>query len=68
MTIDTIFRPFQTPGTAPARSSPSGLSVPAAPIVRLTIGRIGATKTFNASFSASTTVYEVKQPKEVTQE
>jgi hypothetical protein len=67
MTLETTFRPFQTPNTAPARRSPTGLSVPAAPLVQLTIGRIGATKTFHASFAASTTVYEVKQPKEETQ-
>lgn len=67
MTLETIIRPFQTPNTSPARVSPPSLSSPMAPLVKLTIGRIGATRTFHASFSASTTVYEVKQPKEKTQ-
>lgn len=49
--METIIRPFQSPGVDPQPYHPAGAQ--AAPLVHVAIGARGGTKTFSSSGSAS---------------
>jgi hypothetical protein len=61
---EVLVRPFQTGDVTPPTVLPFAQPTQEAKTVRLTIGRIGSTKTFHLSTSYSQTVYTIKYPKE----
>jgi hypothetical protein len=64
MGFEQFVRPFQTRDvTPPTLATQAGFSQSNAP-TRLRIGLVGSTKTFHSSYSADTTVYMIKRPKE----
>jgi hypothetical protein len=64
MGFEQFIRPFQTRDvTPPTLARKAGFSESSAP-VRFRPGLVGAAKTFHASYSADTTVYMIKRPKE----
>jgi hypothetical protein len=64
MGFERFVRPFQTQDvTPPKMMAQAGFSQSNAP-VRLRWGLVGAAKTFHASYSADTSVYVIKRPKE----
>jgi hypothetical protein len=64
MGVEQFVRPFQTRDvTPPTLARQAGFSQSSAP-VRMRWGLVGAAKTFHASYSADTTIYVIKKPKE----